>query len=86
MRLAGEVKPSPDMPVGTDNTLGALGVKSVTEITLFVNNCVVEIGLDLSQQRRANLLCNVQLLSHCYSILLYNTSKNIYTELVHNFQ
>ena len=59
MRFAGKVEPCPDVPVGTDNALGAFGVKSVTEITLFVNNRVVEIGLNLPQERGANFLCNV---------------------------
>lgn len=75
MRLTGEVKSSPNVPVGTDHTLGAFGVESVTEITLFVNDRVVEIGLDLLQERRANFLCNVQFLSHRYSILLYGISR-----------
>ena len=77
MRLAGKVQPSPDVPVGTDDALGALGVKSVTEITLFVNNRVVEISLDLSQERGTDFLCNVQLLIHCYSILLYDTNRTL---------
>ena len=48
------------------------------EITLLVDNGMMEVCLDLAKERGADLLGNVQLLFNSYSILLY-ISQNINT-------
>ena len=42
------------------------------EVSLFIDDGVMEVGLDLTQQWRADLLGNVQFFHNCYPILLYN--------------
>lgn len=71
MRLAGEVESCPYMPVGADHALGPQRVEPVDEVSLFVDDCVMEVSLDLTQQWRTDLLGYVQLLLNSYPIFLY---------------
>ena len=73
VRLAGEVEPGPHVSVRTDDSLGTQRIKSVAQVTLLVNDRVVKVGLDLSQQWRADLLSNVHFVLNCDTVLLYTT-------------
>lgn len=75
VRLAGEVETRPDVPLGTDHALGQPVVQAVDDIGLLVHDGVVEVCLDLAQERRADLVGNVLLLFFSQPVFLTRKKK-----------
>ena len=64
------------MPLGTDHALREPVVQTMNDISLLVHNGVVEVSLDLAEQRGTDLVCYVLLLLLGDPILLVKHSKN----------
>ena len=84
MRLAREIQSSPDVPVWADHTLRAVGIETVAEVSLFINDRMMKVSLDLSQEWRANLLRNVQFVLDGYSVFLLTYIVGVY--IINNYQ
>ena len=73
--FAGEVESGADVSAGTDDyMLGEPGVQTVVDVRDFVGEHVVQVGLNLVQERVADGLGHFQLLFLHHSILLQHTT------------
>ena len=84
MRLAGEVESGADVSAGgDDNVFGEPGVQSVVDVRDLVGQDVVQVAVNLVQERVADHLRHCQLLLLGHSILLHttNTSRHVHVSV-----